>query len=180
MLKKAVCIALSALFLLSSTSCSSNNKKSSSAKKSVDESASKCLSRIIVYNGDLNAPNDVTNDYQLSINIYSKDSTYTFSSPKTSCEFSKEKGDEFFNKFQQFDMKEYEPYHANEDGVMVKKYEPFTVQTFYILKTVDGEYKVDQTENTSGHFFMLSEANYNNLLNDFKELEKLAQKSKNS
>lgn len=183
MLKRIVCITFSTVLLLTSISCSSSNNKmerGSDTKSSISESSTTCLKNIIIYNGDLNDSNNYNmTNYMLELNIHSTNSTYNFSGPKNSCEFSKEKGEEFFDKFQKYDKKEYEPYHANEDGVMVKQYEPFTVQTFNVLKLPNGKYKIDQTENASGHFFTLSESDYNSLVNDFKELEKLAEKSAN-
>ncbi|MBQ6170273.1 MAG: hypothetical protein IJK30_09995 [Ruminococcus sp.] len=177
MLKKIKYIVLIPLTLIIGASCSSSKKESSIVSSLIDDSPKKCLGRIVIYNGDLNDKNNpYITDYTIELDFYSKKSTYVFSYPGGYCELSQEKGDEFFNKFQNYNLEEYEPYHANEDGIMITKYEQFTVETFNYLKNPDNTYSIDQ-EDADGHFFSMSEEDYNAILNDFKELEQAAIKS---
>lgn len=91
--------------------------------------------------------------------------------------FSSEKGDSVFMWFENCNKTQYEPYHPNEDGVMVTEYKPYSVKSFYLLfdsegniiaNVNDSQYDKDLTE----QYFTLSETDYNTLKNMLDDMRK--------
>ena len=74
----------------------------------------------------------------------------------------------------------YSPYHANDDGLMINEYYPYTIKLVYRLTTDkgvlitknDSEYQNVYEEFNGGTFyFELSEEQYNNLLDEFNTMK---------
>lgn len=97
--------------------------------------------------------------YQISIDgSFRFVNAYDYCADDVECKFSEEKIAEFFDSINKCNLKEYEVYHANADGVMVTEY-----PEFYI-------YNID-TDKT----FELSESDYNTILTQANKLKIIAE-----
>lgn len=180
-MKKIICLSLILAFCLSSASCSNtdSNSNSNSIESSLEDTSQKYINYIIIdeHLWKQNGNSDINNDY--IINFPYPSNICRFSYKNKSCEFSLEKGKEIIQKFQSYNPEEYEPNHANEDGLMITEYKPYTVQVMYIIKKeINGKetFKAEPGVQ-SGHFYTLSESNYNNLIHDFNNLEQIAEQA---
>ncbi len=102
----------------------------------------------------------------------------------TDGQFTSEKASEIWTMFKAFDRQKYEPYHANEDGLMVTEYLPYTVKVLFDKSDYEwhqGDYHwYEQTKNNYSKdcckYYALSKEDYGELMNQFEKMQDAVEK----
>ncbi len=98
--------------------------------------------------------------------------------------FTAEKAGPIFDQFEKLSKEMYKPEHANEDGLMVKEYYPYSIQAFYsffdeegkpINNTSDERYKKHKDEIDA--FYVVSQEDYESIFNSLEELRQIVVKN---
>lgn len=97
----------------------------------------------------------------------------------TDGQFTSEKASEVWTMFKAFDRQKYEPYHANEDGLMVTEYLPYTVKVLFDKSDYEW-HQYEQTKNNYSKerckYYALTEEDYNELISQFEKMQNAVEK----
>ena len=98
--------------------------------------------------------------------------------------FSQDKGDYIYGLFKKMNVKEYNPYHPNKDGIYITEYYSYTIECFYSIEHLNGKRVVDMNDSLyrkyggGVRYYTVSEAEYNLLVSELSKLKDIVQSSK--
>ncbi len=93
----------------------------------------------------------------------------------TDGQFTPDEASEIWTMFKSFGKQKYEPYHANEDGLMVTEYQPYTVKIQYDKSDYDVMKNPNYSKNLC-KYYTLTEEDYKELMNQFEKMQNAVEK----
>ncbi|MBR6896688.1 MAG: hypothetical protein IKN24_00830 [Lachnospiraceae bacterium] len=161
-------------------------------ESSVGDSIIKRLDGIHIWEGELGSVAKDIKIWSLSYSAYNGEATpYSFTASGTfeneyvdeNGLFSKSKGDNIFQWFENCEKQRYEPNHPNSDGLLITEYKPYSVKAFYTL--YDSENNIINNvndplydKNETECYYTLSENDFNNLKKMLDELRVIVESNK--
>ena len=97
--------------------------------------------------------------------------------------FTTDEATEIWTMFMSLDKQKYEPYHANEDGLMVTEYQPYTVKVLFDMSDYEFQKSRHSKMNPSDDYskdrckyYALTEEDYNELISQFENMQNAVEK----